>query len=42
MKISKWLLVLAMVFVALPAAAVSVDVDYDKSADFSKFNPRSR
>ena len=38
MKISKWLFVLLTVCVTLPALAATVNVDYDKSADFSKWS----
>lgn len=42
MKVSKWLLVIATLCVAFPAAAVDVNVDYDKSADFSKYKTYAR
>ena len=42
MKISQWLLVIATSCVALPAAAVDVNVDYDKSADFSQYKTYAR
>ncbi len=42
MKTPKWFLFLAIVCVALPAAAADVNVDYDKSADFSKYKTYAR
>lgn len=42
MKTPKWLPFVAMVCLALPAAAASVNVDYDKSADFSKYKTYAR
>lgn len=41
MKNLNWLLILAMVCIAFPAAA-EVNVDYDKSADFSKYKTYTR